>query len=533
MGKKLDRRSFLTGTLAVGALATGGALIGCSSESNGEAKAAESTDRTWDKEADVVVVGAGFAGLASAITASDEGSSVILIEKAPEREAGGNSRVCAQAVWSPANVEKSIQYFKEITSEVHLKDLPDDVIEAYITESAKNHEWLSDDIGLDMKIGPSSAEFPLAPSAGAAEEDWITRHAEGLGKSRIWNGVMEAAQNRSVEFFYEAPLTDLIFNEAGEVIGVEASEGSSTISIAAHKGVVLCCGGFEFNEKMKANYLQFPSLAWGTPYNTGDGIDICMAYDIDFWHMNSATPATRIGLSMPTLDEKFANSSVDFEFSGGKGYFWTDKYGKRFMNESRSYQHGYGRNSIFYNDSMKMEWPRVPMWQVFDTEEIEKLTSTTGWLTNIEEITVSEGLADEIAAGVVFTADTPEELAQKIGVEVDLFVAEFNKFNEAASTGVDAEFARKGEAMRVLNPPFYAAQVYPVMVNTNGGPVRNANAQILKTSGEPVPRLYSSGEFGSVWAWYYQGAGNIGECMAFGRIAGRHVSALDSWKGEE
>jgi predicted oxidoreductase len=99
----------------------------------------------------------------------------------------------------------------------------------------------------------------------------------------------------------------------------------------------------------------------------------------------------------------------------------------------------------------------------------------------------------------------------------------------AIADGTADRYGRKSEKVRKLDGKLYAIQLYPVMVNTNGGPKRNADACILRNDNTPVPRLYSSGEFGSIWAWYYQGAGNISECMAVGRIAGRNAAALDSW----
>jgi succinate dehydrogenase/fumarate reductase flavoprotein subunit len=526
--EKLSRRGFVQGALAgSAALFATGALAACGTDTPGTQGTGD--ERTWDRTVDVVVVGSGFAGLASAFTAADAGASVLLVEKAPEAEAGGNSRVCAQAVWTPQDIPASVKYFKEITQQNHLGDISDEMIEAFITYSHENYDWLAETIEIPVQRA-SSVEYPLAPSAEAAKNESMTMHGEGLGAQRIWLAVMEAAAARGVEFAYETPMTDLIFNETGEVIGIKAQSAGKEISIAAAKGVVLCCGGFEFDADMQGNYLQFPSIAWGTPHNTGDVHKICMAYDIDFWHMNSATPGTRIGIAMEEIDPKYKNISLDFEFSRGTGYLWVDKYGRRFMNEARAYQHGYGRNAIFYNDSMKMEWPRLPFWQVFDTEEISHLTAGgSGWLTNIEQIVVSEGLEREIAAGVVVTADTAADLATKMGVDAEVIERSITAFNEAATSGTDATFARPAANMRPLAPPYFAARVYPVMVNTNGGPRRDHNARILRTDGTPVPRLYSSGEFGSIWSWYYQGAGNVTECLAFGRIAGEQVTQLESW----
>ena len=85
----------------------------------------------------------------------------------------------------------------------------------------------------------------------------------------------------------------------------------------------------------------------------------------------------------------------------------------------------------------------------------------------------------------------------------------------------------------MLNPiaeaPFYAIEMSPSMLNTQGGPRRNENAQIVRPGGAPIPRLYSAGELGSIYSYLYQGTGNIGECLAFGRIAGRNAAAEQAW----
>ena len=77
--------------------------------------------------------------------------------------------------------------------------------------------------------------------------------------------------------------------------------------------------------------------------------------------------------------------------------------------------------------------------------------------------------------------------------------------------------------------PFYAIELSPSMLNTQGGPRRNARGQIVRPDGSPIPRLYSAGELGSIYSYLYQGTGNIGECLAFGRISGRNAAAEKPW----
>ena len=79
------------------------------------------------------------------------------------------------------------------------------------------------------------------------------------------------------------------------------------------------------------------------------------------------------------------------------------------------------------------------------------------------------------------------------------------------------------------NGPYYAVELSPSMINTQGGPRRNEKAEVLKPDGTPIPRLYSAGELGSIYSYLYQGTGNIGECLVFGRIAGRNAAAEARW----
>jgi predicted oxidoreductase len=88
--------------------------------------------------------------------------------------------------------------------------------------------------------------------------------------------------------------------------------------------------------------------------------------------------------------------------------------------------------------------------------------------------------------------------------------------------------------MLMLSPldaaPFYAVELSPSMLNTQGGPRRNEKGQIVRPDGTPIPRLYSAGELGSIYSYLYQGTGNIGDCLAFGRISARHAVAEPPWE---
>jgi hypothetical protein len=138
----------------------------------------------------------------------------------------------------------------------------------------------------------------------------------------------------------------------------------------------------------------------------------------------------------------------------------------------------------------------------------------------------------EVAKGWIKTADTLRALAALIDVPPDALEDSVRLFNLSASNGTDPDWGRKPPTLApIMTGPFYAMELTPALVNTQGGPRRNAEAQIIGANGEPIGRLFSAGELGSIYSFLYQGGGNIAECFAFGRIAGLNAAQSVSATG--
>lgn len=520
----MSRRSFLAGAAATGALAAMGTLSGCA---EGSAAGAEEEGVLWDSEADVVVVGAGFAGVVSALESAHQGLSVVVLEKAPEEHAGGNSRVCGQALWCPHDLEAATAYFKSLATEFHLTDLSDEVIEAYLSRCADNPEWVQEFTDIEI-VYNTSIEYK---NAGYTEKDERATNKEGKGDGSIWKPLFAAMrENENITVLFETPLVDLVFGDSGEAVGVKAGTQETPQTIKAKKGIVLACGGFEYNEAMIANYLRDAPLAIGSPYNTGDGHQICMKYDIDFWHMNSGTQCKSFGTLVPWAEEGFEKVAVDYGISV-PNWIWTDKYGKRFVEEDTTSMHGHRLlDTVCYKDAVNLEQPRNPFWQICDQSAFGQCGVTiTTWQPQVGGFEYSEDFSKEIDAGLCFKCDTVDDLAIAMKVDVETIRETLDSWNSYVQNGEDLEFGRAPEAMGAIEPPYYAMQLQPYMINTDGGPKRNEDANIVRTDGTPIPRLYSAGEFGSIWANWYQGGGNVAECFSFGRIAAENIAKLDPW----
>ncbi len=168
----------------------------------------------------------------------------------------------------------------------------------------------------------------------------------------------------------------------------------------------------------------------------------------------------------------------------------------------------------------------------------------------------SDGYVEEIESGEVLTGNTLEELAEAIRnsnggkdapeFNTEIFVAAINAYNKRYDAGEDADYGRPFATMvPVRTGPFYATKIGPTYYNTMGGPRRNKYAQVINVEGYPIEGLFSAGELGSIFCDLYNGGGNLGETMVFGRIAGTNAALRSqgnftgasepavTWMGEE
>jgi succinate dehydrogenase/fumarate reductase flavoprotein subunit len=152
-----------------------------------------------------------------------------------------------------------------------------------------------------------------------------------------------------------------------------------------------------------------------------------------------------------------------------------------------------------------------------------------GWGRIIERYDWSDDNTAELERGWIKQAGTVAALARAIGLDPIALEESVKRWNSNCDSGKDQDFGRSKMLVPFREPPFYAIELSPSMLNTQGGPRRNEKGQIVRPDNTPIPRLYSSGELGSIYSYLYQGTGNIGECLAFGRICARNAVAESRW----
>ena len=241
---------------------------------------AEGVPAKWNKEVDVVIVGTGHAGLAAAITAADAGAKVVILEKMKKELEGGNSKVSGNMWWTPTDLPQAIQYIEALSYGLTGKEC----VQALAEEMMKLNDWL-EKLGIKhTPLGIFQPEHPELPGA-ACVRTWSN---SGSSDGKLWIPLREQVEKRKVEVMYEAPAKALIQTPSREIAGIRAEVAGKPYYIKAKKGVILCCGGFEFDFEMQKQFLPgWPIYGQGSPGNTGDGIRMAQQAGAALWHMNN------------------------------------------------------------------------------------------------------------------------------------------------------------------------------------------------------------------------------------------------------
>ena len=492
--------------------------------------------------ADLIIVGAGGAGLSAAVTAKDLGvKNVLVLEKMPV--IGGNTLRCASA-FNAADPDRQkalpmTETLKEAVvkainekpvSEEHAKLMADvkAKYEAYLKSGSKTlfdcPEWHAlqtynggDKVGqiplirqysnnvLDTLHWMQSKGSPVmdrvSQGAGAL---WQRTHQldapAGLG---LIDPLYQAAVKQGVNFKLGMRVQDLILNDKGRVIGVTATDKvGNKYEFTSKDGVILATGGYSQNKEMRqksAPHLTSEMVSTNQPGATGDGIIIATRHGADTTGMNYvqvyplATPGTG------------ALQGRARKMSGLDDVIDVNKNGERFVKED-------ARRDEFVAAIKKQ--PGGVVYDINDSSIVKPLNS------------FNEDVETLVSIGRIYKADSLADLAKQLGMPADKLeatVAEFNKMVEAKK---DPKYGRKLFDRPIVKPPFYATPRAPSIHHTMGGLQISTNAQVLDKNGKPIPGLYAAGEVtGGIHGSNRLGGNATADVLTFGRIAAKSAVA--------
>lgn len=549
MGTETSRRRFLKGmgTVALGAGVAAMGLTGCAPKASGssvsEGAPANESDMSWDEEFDIVVIGAGAAGLAAAITVATEGDGVSCLLAEKGAMPGGNSPYCAGDFSWTTEPDAYYTYLKQLAGE-HTTT-PDDVLRVFANGLGQVKDWV-------VQLGALEEEMQLLPNGTkdnpVCNEDVVWPELEGSyahamctvggivreqpdyqlkGSHHIFFFLEDLVKERSdvIDYRMGFGMEELMQDANGRVVG--AIIGGK--SIKANKGVIMCCGGFENDPVLKENTFGVATIVPGAATgNTGDGHRACAKVGADFWHMSGLAG---MWLHPRDLDNTYFTNVVVGGVRVKKYGITVGSHGRRFYMDFDHLTSNLGapyasdlslsRGMRYGHTNFSGSWPWQAMpadggWFIFDQEGLDAGA--------IQAETSTDPVADKLA----HSANTIEELSEKIKVPADELVATIAQWNEVCEKGEDVAFHRPVDTLTpIKTAPFYAQFCAPTLLNTDGGPVRSARGEIMDPFGKPIAGLYSAGEFGSVWGHFYQGSGNIAECLVFGRIAAESAMGVE------
>jgi 3-oxosteroid 1-dehydrogenase len=536
------------------------------------------------EQTDVLIIGAGAAGMAAALAAHDGGARVMIMEKG--ERLGGTAAISGGIIWAANNPrmaaagiadseEETLAYFGSLDH----GEMDPAVLGAFVREAPEALRFLEGAGALEVSILPGYPDYyldrpgakpdggraldnelfdyktlgvwadkvfgdgvihrmmlretPLGGSTGFVDPAELQRRAaadlRGFGQALVGR-LLAACLARGIEPQLGCKAERLVI-EQGRVVGAQFGTADGPRTVHASRGVILATGGFEWNEGLKKAFLRGPLEAPASPPgNTGDGLKLAMAAGAALGNMTSAwwVPTLSMGGAQWAGGEQ-RSMPVLIERTLPHGLM-VNRAGKRFCNEAINYSSLAGAFHLF--DPATYDYPNMPAYLVFDAAYRARYP--------LGPVMPFHDLPDWVAQ-----SDTLEGLAAKIGVDAAQLLQTVERFNAHAANAEDPDFGRgvsrydhfygdrsRPGAAATLGPvdtgPFYAVEIKLGALGTNGGAKTNAAAQVLDVEGAPVPGLYGAGNViscptGSVYAG---AGGTLGPALTFGCIAGRAAARL-------
>ncbi|MCU0339678.1 MAG: FAD-dependent oxidoreductase [Spirosomaceae bacterium] len=517
-----NRRQFLKQSAALGVLSV-----------------ADIPSNTMRTQYDLIVVGAGTAGMPCAIAAAERGRRVLVVEKSDKAGGtlhltGGHLSAGGTRHQRAHGIEDSIQAHYDDVMRISNGTAPADIVKLAVTQAPLTIDWL-DSLGFEFAPESPRIVYGHVPYRVAR-----TQYGKDAGVSifkalkPLWDKYVTSGH---IVFMPNTELKELVV-EKKKVVGARVQQKSSESVVYYAKSVVLATGGYAANPTLFAQkHPNHPRLiTTAAPTSTGEGIVIAEKAGAQFW--NTDTHISSLG------GIEFEPNTHHADFWQGWAMVFTTSYrpareiyvndhGKRFMDESNP--------DPDYRERAVAEQPQKRFWVIFDENALTGDTTTanvsTGYV-NVDKTKTAAPMAIVPKWSVaqikqyategkfLWAAPTIEALAQKTGLPVAELHATVTAYNGFVQNNIDAEFGRKDLKNSVSQAPFYALLTYATSLISFGGIKTNAQLQVLNHQNKPIANLYAAGEIlgaGATTGNAFCGGMLVTPALSFGRLLGQRL----------
>jgi fumarate reductase flavoprotein subunit len=470
----------------------------------------------WDETYDVIVVGGGFAGLAAAYAAVEQGANTVLVEKLSTT--GGNSAI---------NGGQYASYTSNRAKELQEKfNLEPDTAEKHIEDTIKGGDNMSKLPLVENMVYSSPVYFNLLLDNGLKIRDVLARPGGHYGYrtyvtenqvgSDITNLQLEMLKNTKANIQLETKMVEIYRtrDDQNKVVGIRVATADGYKTIQATKGVILATGGFGANVEMRET--QVPYLTAEIPTtnikaaSTGEGIYLAQAIGANTTQMSNIQ---RYPFANP--EDGVLDGYAVWPFTGPSfGIVYVDYQGNRYVNEGE-------RRDVCANAAVNSGF--ISTYSVFTRDIIS--------FAKDEELELG------LSTGRVLKGDTIEELAQKMNeyaikgqypqVSAENLKATIEKHNSFIDNGTDEQFGKVMAAtmVKMTEGPYYALAQFPSVHHTMGGLVIDNTTKVYDIYGQVIPGLFAAGEVtGGVHGTNRLGSNADADACGIGYISGIYVS---------